>query len=41
MATDELLVERDGPVETVTFNREHRLNALGEELHADLPETWQ
>jgi enoyl-CoA hydratase/carnithine racemase len=35
------LIERDGPVLIATFNREDRLNSLGEELHAALPETWQ
>jgi (E)-benzylidenesuccinyl-CoA hydratase len=39
--SDELLVERDGPVLTVTINREDRLNALTDEVHRALPETWQ
>jgi (E)-benzylidenesuccinyl-CoA hydratase len=39
--SDELLVERDGPVLTVTINREERLNALSDEVHRALPETWQ
>ena len=41
MGTEELLVERDGPVLVVTLNREERMNALSEALHAALPETWQ
>jgi E-phenylitaconyl-CoA hydratase len=41
MATDELLAERDGPVLIVTFNREHRLNSLSDQIHAALPELWQ
>ena len=39
--SDELLVERDGPVLTVTINREERLNSLSDEVHRLLPETWQ
>ncbi len=41
MGTEELLVERDGPVLVVTLNREERMNASSEALHAALPETWQ
>jgi enoyl-CoA hydratase/carnithine racemase len=39
--SDELLVERDGPVLTVTLNRESSLNSLSDEIHRALPETWQ
>jgi enoyl-CoA hydratase/carnithine racemase len=39
--SDELLVERDGSVLVVTINREARLNALDDEVHRLLPETWQ
>jgi E-phenylitaconyl-CoA hydratase len=39
--SDELLVERDGPVVTVTLNRESSLNSLSDEVHRALPETWQ
>jgi E-phenylitaconyl-CoA hydratase len=39
--SDELLVERDGPVLIVTLNRESRLNSLSDEIHRALPETWQ
>jgi enoyl-CoA hydratase/carnithine racemase len=39
--SDELLVERDGPVVTVTLNRESSLNSLSDEIHRALPETWQ
>jgi enoyl-CoA hydratase/carnithine racemase len=39
--SDELLVERDGPVLTVTINRERSLNSLSDEVHRALPETWQ
>lgn len=39
-ADRELLVERDGHVVVLTFNREERLNALGERLHAELAEAW-
>jgi enoyl-CoA hydratase/carnithine racemase len=41
MPSDQLLVERDGPILVVSFNREDRLNSMGEEVHAALPETWQ
>lgn len=40
MASEELLIERDGPVLIATINRPERLNSLGDELHAALPETW-
>jgi enoyl-CoA hydratase/carnithine racemase len=39
--SDELLVERDGPVVIVTLNREARLNSLSDEIHRALPETWE
>jgi enoyl-CoA hydratase/carnithine racemase len=39
--SDELLVERDGPVVIVTLNRPERLNALNDEVHRALPETWE
>jgi enoyl-CoA hydratase/carnithine racemase len=39
--SEELLVERDGPVVTVTLNRESSLNSLSDEIHRALPETWQ
>jgi len=39
--SDELLVERDGPILTVTFNREESLNSLSDEIHRLLPQTWQ
>jgi E-phenylitaconyl-CoA hydratase len=39
--SDELLVEREGPVVTVTLNRESSLNSLSDEIHRALPETWQ
>jgi E-phenylitaconyl-CoA hydratase len=39
--SDELLVERDGPIVTVTINRERSLNSLSDEIHRALPETWQ
>jgi E-phenylitaconyl-CoA hydratase len=38
---DDLLVEQDGPVAIVTFNREDRLNAFTDEIHAALPVTWR
>ena len=39
--SEELLVERDGPILIVTLNREQSLNSLSDEIHRALPETWQ
>jgi enoyl-CoA hydratase/carnithine racemase len=41
VSSEELLVEQDGPVLTVTINREHRLNSLGEVAHAALDSLWR
>lgn len=41
MPDDDLLVERDGPIAIVTFNREDRLNAFTDGIHDALPRTWQ
>lgn len=35
-----LLVEGDGPIRTVTMNRPARLNAVDEEMHAELADVW-
>lgn len=37
----ELLVERRGHVVVLTLNRPHRMNALGENLHQRLRQTWR
>jgi enoyl-CoA hydratase/carnithine racemase len=38
--TDELKVERRGPVVVVTIDRQHRMNALNQAVHEGLRETW-
>ena len=38
--TEELLVERHGPVLVVTVNRPERMNALNQAVHDGLRETW-
>jgi E-phenylitaconyl-CoA hydratase len=38
--TDELVVERRGPVLVVTINREERMNALSQRVYEDLGEAW-
>lgn len=41
MAKDDLLVEQDGPVLVVTFNRPDRLNSLNDGIHEGLPLAWE
>jgi enoyl-CoA hydratase/carnithine racemase len=38
--TDELRVERRGPVLVVTIDRQERMNALSQQVHDDLLATW-
>jgi len=39
--TDELKVERQGPVLVVTIDRQDRMNALNQAVHDGLRETWE
>jgi enoyl-CoA hydratase/carnithine racemase len=41
MAPQQIRVEQDGPVLTVTIDREDRLNSLGAQAHAELEAIWR